>query len=168
MSTFPIKKGRSSELRKGRISEDFACYSISKAVEGRHAVLAEVKSAQILMDSWQHLRRTNRIKIFAFCVMPDHFHLAFCLMPGNFLSKVMEDSNKFTARELNKLLGRQGQFWQNGFYDHRCRNEKELYDLCLYIEHNPVRRSLVVAAEDWPYASAYPANKWMLDREWWP
>jgi putative transposase len=101
-------------------------------------------------------------------MMPDHYHLMLCLMPGQDLSKVMEDSGKFTARELNKLLGVQGRFWQNGFHDHRCRNDSELHELCLYIEHNPVRKQLVDAAELWPYSSAFSGNKYLLDREWWP
>lgn len=100
--------------------------------------------------------------------MPDHFHLILCLMSGEKLSKVMEDSNKFTGREINTLLGMFGQFWQNGFHDHHCRDEHELHELSLYIEHNPVRAGLVSAAESWPYSSAYPGNKLMLDREWWP
>ena len=73
--------------------------------------------------------------------MPDHFHLVFCLLAGESLSKVMEDTGKFTGRELNKLLGKRGQFWQNG---------------------------LIAAAELWPYSSANAANNWMLDGEWWP
>jgi len=100
--------------------------------------------------------------------MPDHYHLMLCLMPGRNLSKVIEDSNKFTARELNKLLGMQGRFWENGFHDHRCRNDGELYELCSYIEHNPVRKGLAEAPELWPYSSAFSGNKYLLDREWWP
>ncbi|MEX2316851.1 MAG: transposase [Pirellulales bacterium] len=164
----PIVKGRSAELRRGRVSEDYACYAISKSVNRRAPVLAADNPAKILINSWQYLRSRHRIKPFASCIMPDHSHLVLCLMPGESLSQLMEDSNKFTARDLNKLLKRRGQFWQNGFYDHRCRNDKELYDQCLYNEHNPVRRGLVITAETWPYSSAFAANKWLLDREWWP
>jgi putative transposase len=89
-------------------------------------------------------------------------------MPGEDLSKVFEDSGKFTARELNKLLGGQGQFWAEGFHDHRCRDEDELHELSLYIEHNPVRAGLVAAADLLPYSSASPAHRGMLDRDWWP
>jgi REP-associated tyrosine transposase len=167
MSTHLPTKGRSSVLRKGRISEAFACYAVRKTVNHRHPVLATDGSSKILLESWQFLRSQGRIKLFTFCIMPDHFHLVLCLMPSEDLSRVMEDTGKFTSRELNKLLGRRGQFWQNGFHDRQCRNEKELYDLSLYAEHNPVRAGLVTAAELWPYSSAYSANKWMLDRDWW-
>jgi putative transposase len=161
-------QGRSAQLRKGRVSEDYSCYSVTKTVFQRRKALASTAAAKVLTDSWQHLRAHDRIKLFAFCIMPDHFHMALCLMPGEDLSKVFEDSNKFTARELNRLLGRSGQFWQEGFHDRRCRDENELHDLCLYIEHNPVRARLVTSAELWPYSSAFPPNNCLLDREWWP
>lgn len=168
MVTYPSRRGRGVELRRGRVSDDYACYSITKAVRFRRPVLATDSSAEILLSSWQFLRKRERIKVFAFCIMPDHYHLVLCLMPGQSLSKVMEDTGKFTAHELNKLLQRQGQFWQDGFHDHRCRNEIELHDLCLYAEHNPVRKELVIKAEEWPYSSAHRANQRMVDREWWP
>lgn len=168
MSTGSPQHGRLSALRKGRFSEAYACYSITKVVNLRRPVLVSPEASQILMGSWNYLRSSNRIKLFAFCVMPDHFHMTLCLMPGENLSKVFEDSGKFTARELNKLLGRQGQFWAEGFHDHRCRDENELHDLSLYIEHNPVRAGLAASAEFWPYSSANLANRCMLDREWWP
>jgi REP element-mobilizing transposase RayT len=168
MTNVPFVRGRSAELRKGRISEAFGCYSITKVVQSRLPVLASDETAKILTDSWQYLRTNNRLKLFAFCIMPDHFHLAICLMPDIKLSELMKDSGKFTARNLNTLLGTSGQFWQEGFHDHHCRNEHELHELCSYIEHNPVRRGLVTAAELWPYSSAYGGSKHLLDREWWP
>jgi putative transposase len=164
----PTTRGNSAKLRLGRVSEDFACYALTKVVEFRRPVLATPPTAKILFDSWAFLRRQDRIKVFAFCVMPDHFHLVFCLMPGEDLSKVLEDSSKFTAGQINKHLGQCGRFWQNGFHDHRCRDEDDLHDRCLYVEHNPVRKELVTMANEWPFSSAHPANQWLLDREWWP
>jgi len=168
MSTPPFVHGRSSELRKGRVSEAYACYPITKVINLRRRVLATDATANVLFGSWQYLRSCGRIKLFAFCIMPDHFHLVFCLMPGGNLSKLMEDTGKFTARELIKILGTRGQFWPEGFQDHRCRNEEELDEICLYIEHNPVRANIVTAAEHSPYSSAFAGNKYMLDRDWWP
>jgi putative transposase len=167
MTKTQIVRGNSAELRKGRISEAFGCYSITKVVQSRLPVLASDDAARILKESWQYLRTQNRLKLFAFCIMPDHFHLAICLMPGIELSQLMRDSGKFTAHKMNALLRKDGKFWQEGFHDHRCRIEHELHELCSYIEHNPVRRGLVEVPESWPYSSAFAANKSMLDREWW-
>src|SRR5687767_12457341 len=92
MSTIPIRKGRSFELRKGRVSEGFACYSITKKVNLRRPILACDDCAKILTESWSFLRSTERIKLFAFCIMPDHYHLAFCLMSGEDLSELMKST----------------------------------------------------------------------------
>jgi REP element-mobilizing transposase RayT len=168
MPTGSPKQGRLSALRKGRFSEAYACYSITKVVNHRCPVLATPETSRILIGSWNYLQIANRIKLFAFCIMADHFHMTLCLMPGEDLSKIFEDSGKYTARELNKMLVRRGQFWADGFHDHRCRDEDDLHDMSLYIEHNPVRAGLVTAADLWPYSSAYAANRGMLDRDWWP
>ena len=78
----------------------------------------------------------------------------------------MNSTNKFTARAINTHLGVTGRFWQEGFHDHRCRNEHEADELSIYIEHNPVRKGFVEFAEQWQYSSAHPANCFLLDRDW--
>lgn len=168
MSNHPIIRGNSSDLRKGRISEAFECYGITKVVLHRKQVLATSETSQVLLDSWQFLRQEEHIKLFAFCIMPDHYHLLFCLLPGQTISQLMERSNRFTSRLLNKLLDQSGTFWLEGFHDHRCRDTEEVHDLGVYYEHNPVRANLVMSADQWPYSSAHPSNRHLLDRDWWP
>jgi REP element-mobilizing transposase RayT len=148
------------------MSEPFTCYSITKNVKDRRKVIASDIAACILMESWDYLRKANQIKLLAFCIMPDHFHLLFCLLQEKSLSEVIGSTSKFTAREINKCLGSQGQFWQDGFHDHRSRNEIETDDLAIYIEHNPVRAGFVEIASEWPYSSTFPLNAWLLDRDW--
>jgi len=91
----------------------------------------------------------------AFCVMPDHVHFAFCLLPEGDLSAVVASFSKHTASRLNRGALRSGRFWQEGFYDRRCRNAEELADASAYIEHNPVRSGFVENARDWPFSSAH-------------
>src|SRR5262245_562213 len=107
-----------SNLRVGRISETLVCYSITKTVKLRRNVLATNSVASILMDSWNYLRKTGDLKLLSFCIMPDHYHLLLVLAGDVTLSTLMERTNKFTAREINKSIGQLGQFWDDGFYDH--------------------------------------------------
>lgn len=165
MSNSPIDP-QLRKLRIGRFSEPYECYSITKNVEGRLVILTSEPVAHILTDSWNYLRKANQIKLLAFCIMPDHYHPLLCLLEEKTLSEAMESTNKFTSREINKHLGKKERFWQDGFHDHRCRNENEVDDLASYIEHNPVRKGLVEFAEQWPYSSANRMNDWLLDRKW--
>jgi putative transposase len=159
-------QGHSDRFRAGRYSESRACYSITKCVDGRKPILASDEVFSLLRDTLMFLRSENRIRLLGFCVMPDHLHLLFVLVGNSSLSDVMKSFSRFTARKINEHFGRSGCLWQEGFYDHRCRDEKEIEELLAYIEHNPVRAHLVERAELWPYSSANPACAGLLDRDW--
>lgn len=164
----PKPAGKSSTLRKGRVSEDYGVYSVTKVTDKRKPVLIGSEPARVLIESLAHLRSADRIKLYAFCVMPDHVHVAFCLMPGEHLSDVVGAFSKFTARRLNKLIDGKGSFWQEGFHDRHCRDRDELVEISNYIEYNPVRSGLVAAPEDWQHSSASNLHRDLIDREWWP
>ena len=68
--------------------------------------------------------------------------------------RIMHSLKRFTARECNKLLGRQGTFWQDESYDHSVRNEDELERIIDYVELNPVGSQLAPNREAWPFSSA--------------
>jgi REP element-mobilizing transposase RayT len=128
--------------------------------------LATREPAEIILSCFDWHRRTDRLRLLAFCIMPDHYHVLFYLMERGSLSDVMKSIGKFTARQINEHLGKKGQFWQEGYYDHRCRDEDDIDDRLLYIEHNPVREDLVQRAEQWPYSSAFAGNASRSDRDW--
>ena len=118
------------------------------------------------MEAFRWLRQQDQIKLLAFCVMPDHYHSLFVLLAENSLSEVMKSIGKYTAAQINKMRRTRGQFWQEGFHDHGCRDGGDVLERLTYIEFNPVRAGLVADASMWPYSSAYPANAILLDRDW--
>ena len=60
------------------------------------------------------------------------------------MSAPMKAWKRYLARET-------GIEWQDGFFDHRIRNEDELREKAAYIRLNPVRAGLCNKPEDWPY-----------------
>ena len=164
----PDKRGlaHAENLRVGRWSETFGCYAIAKCLARREPILAEPGPAGIILSSLKYLREIGEVRLLAFCVMPDHYHALIFLTGHKSLSGVMSSLNKFTAKRLNGLLSRRGEFWQEGFYDHRCRDEDDIEDRMTYIEHNPVRAGLVGLPENWPFSSAHPLHVTLLDRNW--
>ena len=153
-------------LRAGRSSETLVCYAVTKCMARREPILAQPAPAQLILSSLDYLRKSGQIRLLSFCIMPDHYHAVFFLVGRQSLSEVMNSLGKYTARRLNQLFNRQGQFWDDGFYDHRCRDEDDINDRLAYIEHNPVRAELVAAAERWPFSSAHPSQACLLDRDW--
>jgi putative transposase len=166
MRTTSSPTAHQRHLRAGRASEPLACYAITKCVERRLPVLANDNSAAAIFTSLNWLREHDHIKLLAFCVMPDHYHCLFVLLANKSLKQTIESVSKFTATTINASMNRKGQLWQEGFHDHRCRDNDDVLDRLTYIEHNPVRADLVANAGDWPYSSAFAGNANCLDRDW--
>ena len=155
-------------LRGGRISAPFQTYFVTKCVEDRRPVLASPIAAEIIIETLAHVRRQGQIKLLAFVIMPDHYHAVFSLLPGEELSRLMRRIGSYTANRIRQALKIHRVIWQgDGFYDRACRDDAEVYDAVGYIHHNPVRKGLVGFPEEWPFSSAHPTRREMLDWEWW-
>lgn len=87
----------------------------------------------------------------AFSILSTHGHVVFAPLEeanGQYfpLSKIMHSFKLHTALEANKILGREGEFWQHENYDHYVRDEGELERIIQYVIYNPVKAGLV---DDW-------------------
>lgn len=116
--------------------------------------------AQIVAESFHH--RDNRVyRLDAFSILSNHAHVLFApLQKGvnldgspqyHKLSKIMQSLKRYSAQECNKLLGRQGTFWQAESYDHIVRDAAEWERIVRYVLDNPVKAGLVSEWWEWPY-----------------
>jgi putative transposase len=155
-------------LRGGRMSAPFQTYFVTKCVEARRPILDLPSAAEIVIQSLDHVRRQGQIKLLAFVIMPDHYHAVFSLLPGEDLSQLMRRIGSYTGGRIRRTLGLGHLVWQDaGFYDHACRSDQEVFDAVEYVHDNPVRKGLVVLPEEWPFSSAHPSRREMLDWDWW-
>lgn len=112
--------------------------------------LGQTAVAQLVVDALKHFDGI-RYHLIAWCVMPNHVHVVVT-PEGLSLAKVLHSWKSFTAHEANKLLSRQGDFWQREYYDHLIRNEKELQHYINYTLENPVAAGLCKNQPDWPWS----------------
>jgi len=116
--------------------------------------------ASSVVDSLLQIREKRGIKLFSYCLMPDHLHLLLSLHgSGVSLSDVMRDFKSFTTR----AAWSQGvpRLWQRGYYEHVVRDEIELRETLAYVRNNPVRAGLVDRADAYPYSATpdQPLNR---------
>ncbi|MGQ9463899.1 MAG: REP-associated tyrosine transposase [Candidatus Fervidibacter sp.] len=104
---------------------------------------------------WQDL---CRFPLLAFVIMLNHVHVLGILTTSEPLGKVFGRWKNWSAREANRVLQREGKFWQSAFYDHAVRNDEDLFSIAAYIEANPIRAGLVDDPTQFPYSSAFPSN----------
>ncbi|MBC8094761.1 MAG: hypothetical protein H7Y43_03005 [Akkermansiaceae bacterium] len=54
----------------------------------------------------------------------------------------------------NKLLGKQGAFWAEDYFDVFTRDMEHELQTVRYIESNPTKAKLVLDPKEWPWSSA--------------
>jgi REP element-mobilizing transposase RayT len=102
--------------------------------------------AKVVADSLRQFHGT-RYQLFAWCVMPNHVHIAFQTLAGNTLTRILHSWKSFSAKQANQILHRSGEFWQREYYDRLVRDISEFHRAVEYVVDNPKRAGL----EDWPW-----------------
>jgi REP element-mobilizing transposase RayT len=118
--------------------------------------LRDPRVADLVAESL-HYRDGQIYGLNAFCIMPNHVHVVYAPLPkanGDYhaMSAIMHSLKRYTARQANLLLGREGNFWQHENYDHVVRDEAELRRIITYVLNNPVKAGLAQRWEDWKWA----------------
>ena len=109
-------------------------------------LLRDPRVAGMVHDALKHFDG-ERYELVAWCVMPNHVHIVMRPLGTHELSDILHSWKSFTAKEINRILGRSGQVWQEEYYDHLIRDEQDLHAEANYILDNPGKAGLA----DWPW-----------------
>ena len=96
-----------------------------------------------------------KVKIIAYCLMPNHWHLLLWPRENGDLSTFMKWLSTTHAARWNKahgLTGR-GAVYQSRFKSVPVQEERHLLYVWRYIERNPVNAQMVARAENWRWSS---------------
>lgn len=116
--------------------------------------LRDARVAYMIQESLLH-SDGERYWLSAWVVMPNHIHLVLTPKSPWSLSRIMKLFKSYTSHEANRILGRQGQFWMEDYFDRYVRDHKHFTNAIGYIESNPVRARLCEKASDWRFSSAW-------------
>jgi putative transposase len=129
---------------------------LSENYTGPHYMKDE-RIAKIVTESL-HFWDNKSIELYCYCIMSNHVHSVFRLLEGSEtdfekrLDEIMHSIKRFSAREANKILNRQGQFWEEESFDYLIRNQQELERIIEYILNNPVKAGLCKNWNDWKWS----------------
>ena len=85
-----------------------------------------------------------------YCLMDNHYHLLIETTSEN-LSLFMRQINSNYAKYFNKKYKRTGYLWQGRYSSWYIVNEKYIYDLFRYIEHNPIEANMTNRIGEYPF-----------------
>ena len=97
----------------------------------------------------------KKYELYAVVVLNDHVHMV--VNPFESLPKIMHSIKSFTAHDINKILERKGNVWQNESYDRVIRDEDEFLEKLNYIANNPIKANLARQHEDY---------RWLYIKGW--
>jgi REP element-mobilizing transposase RayT len=98
-------------------------------------------------------RQEVQYDLRAWVIMPNHVHLLF-LVQDVPMWRLVDAWKGYTAKQANRILGRKGQFWQEGYWDTYMRDGGHELKTRRYIENNPTKAKLVALRNQWPWSSA--------------
>ena len=104
-------------------------------------LLRQPNGARVVADALRHFD-SDRYLLGDFVVMPNHVHLLVGGLPRERMQAQVTSWKKWTALEINKVLGRNGRFWQTESFDHLVRNEAAFERFRRYIADNPGKAKL--------------------------
>lgn len=113
------------------------------------------------------------MRILAYCIMPNHWHLVLYPKKDGDMSEFMRWLQVTHTRRwhvLKKSIG-SGHLYQGRYKSFPVETDRYLLPLLRYVERNPLRAKLVEHAEDWRWSSLWvrengtPKQKKLL-HEW--
>lgn len=117
---------------------------------------AVLRLAQCLRDA---LDQHRTVQALGFTFLSNHAHLVVCVDDGRGkdISRFMKTMNESIARELNRLRGRRGHFFEGRYRAIPILDEDHLRNRLAYVHAQPVRHKLVRRVENWPGLSSFRA-----------
>lgn len=132
-----------------------------------------------LRSAVRGVKERQPFHIDAWVVLPDHIHAIWTLPEGDHdysrrwrLIKAEFSKSLAPFESRSEVMLRRGErgIWQNRFWEHTVRDERDYAAHMDYTHFNPVKHGLVGQVADWPYSSfrrcvargIYPAD-WVAD-----
>jgi putative transposase len=131
----------------------------------RKQLFTEETARNILRQAITVTQSRHPFEMIAICLLPEHLHCVWKLPEGDANFSIRWSSIKgIFSREYLRTNGQKhiplsradkGEvcLWQQRFWEHQIRDEKDLQRHIDYIHYNPVKHNLAESAENWPWST---------------
>jgi len=141
--------------RTARASVGGMCYHVMNRGNGRARVFTCKAAYQGFVDLMQETCEHEPMAVLAYCLMPNHFHLALLPEQDGGLSRWMQRLLTAQVRRHHRGQLGSGHIWQGRFKAFPIQDDGHLLRVLRYVERNPLRAGLVDCASAWPWSSTH-------------
>ena len=148
-----------------RIYLDSYSYYLTLVTQGRKPLLVE--HIDQLRTAFKLSKQKYEYSIEAIVILPDHLHMILRPKIATEYSKIIrhvkrsfvygldneiQEKAKLEISHAKYQRGHAG-IWQERFYEHTIRDEKDWLEKMEYIKYNPVKHQYVKNVTDWKHSS---------------
>ena len=138
--------------RELRILDPDEIYHVTSRGNNRGLITFDRTDYACLQEQLAAAATKHRFEVFAWCLMPNHYHVVL-RAPAGAISSGLQEINGNYARRTNRRHGRVGHLFQNRFYCGQITSDAHLISAILYVVRNPVTAGLCEHAGLWPDSS---------------
>ena len=139
--------------RISRILIENAYYHVISRGNQKQKVFASEQDYFCYLGLLRKYKSKFHIRIYGYCLMPNHVHLVLQPQDTDRLSAFMKGINQSYALHFNLKYEKCGHLWQGRFKSMVIGQDCYLVDCIEYVEMNPVRANLVKTARDYQWSS---------------
>jgi putative transposase len=157
-------------MRYRRVRVEGGTYFFTVVTHQRKPIFRNQEEIAFLAEAIDKIRARHPFEVDAQVILPDHLHTLWTLPEGdaNFSKRWQLIKEAFTRSYVKRQLtpeqaeGRRDRgsqpVWQNRFWEHLVRDERDFSTHLDYIHLNPVQHGFVKSPCDWPHSTF---QKWV-------
>ena len=143
--------------RSGRIDIGGHVYHVINRANGRMQIFDTDEDYELFEDLLQDTKELIGIRLLAFTLMPNHWHLVLFPKRDGDLRAFMHRLSNAHTRKVHARTGTNGSghLYQGRYKSFLVDSDTYLLTLIKYVERNPVRAKLARACDKWRWGSAW-------------
>ncbi|UCC39536.1 MAG: transposase [Candidatus Aminicenantes bacterium] len=139
--------------RGARGLSEGSIYHVLNRGNGKQEVFHKDQDFVVFIRIMKEAKKRYPLNIFAYCLMPNHFHIVLKPNRANHLSNWIQLLMTSHVRRYHNHYQTNGHIWQGRYKNFIIQRDEHLLTVLRYVEANPIRAGLVSSARDWLWSS---------------
>jgi REP element-mobilizing transposase RayT len=137
---------------KRRAIDPDSIYHVMSRGSDRKPIVFDARDYECLCDCLDRVATRYEWEVFAWCVMPNHYHVVLRTTLSRF-SRGFQVMNQTHSIRTNRRYGRSAHLFKNRPHCIEVASQAHLLGAIVYVVRNPIRAGLCERAWEWPYSS---------------
>lgn len=129
------------------------CYHVISRGNSRQTVFHKDEDYAAFLRLFDAAHERCPMRVLAYCLMPNHFHLVLWPREDGDLSRWMQWLLTTHVRRYHEHYQTSGHVWQGRFKAFPIQEDEHLLTVLRYAERNPERAGLIKRGKPWPWCS---------------